>query len=439
MALLKVAGAMLAASLVAPAFATDCSEVGTPVERNFDKPACMLNKSPYISDLTLTNDHIWVLTGKVAIVGDNQNSATLLIQPGTKLVGDSGKDYLLIRRGSQIVAQGTANAPIVMTSSKPVGQRSRGDWGGLVISGNAPVNGCGLEDQNDPTRGFCELKGEGDSGLYGGGNPEDSSGVLEYVVVEYAGNEVTKGDELNGIAFQGVGSGTEVNYVQVHMGFDDGFEFFGGTVNAKHLVSTCNKDDSLDWVFGWQGKAQFVLIKQCNDFANNGIEADNNDDKRNSYPRSMPTLSNMTILGATGDGEATGQGILLREGTGAKIYNTIVKGFKKSCLDIDDAETMELAGDGESLIIESSIVDCATNFETEDFDITSWFQGGFGNMATDPMLVGHQLGPDSPAIGAGEPPFDIFFDFADYIGAFDGVNDWTENANGEKWISTAVK
>jgi hypothetical protein len=256
MRLVKLAGLLAAATLTSSAFATVCEEVGTPVQRNFDKPACMLDKSPYISNLTLTNDQVWVLTGKVAIGGDTANSATLLIEPGTKLVGDSGKDYLLIRRGSKIVAKGSANAPIVMTSSKPAGQRARGDWGGLVISGNAPVNGCGLEDQEDPTQGFCELKGEGDSGLYGGNNPEDNSGVLEYVVVEYAGNEVTKGDELNGIAFQGVGSGTTVDFVQVHMGFDDGFEFFGGTVNAKHLVSTCNKDDSLDWVHGWKGKAQ---------------------------------------------------------------------------------------------------------------------------------------------------------------------------------------
>jgi hypothetical protein len=438
MRLVKLAGLLAAATLTSSAFATVCEEVGTPVQRNFDKPACMLDKSPYISNLTLTNDQVWVLTGKVAIGGDTANSATLLIEPGTKLVGDSGKDYLLIRRGSKIVAKGSANAPIVMTSSKPAGQRARGDWGGLVISGNAPVNGCGLEDQEDPTQGFCELKGEGDSGLYGGNNPEDNSGVLEYVVVEYAGNEVTKGDELNGIAFQGVGSGTTVDFVQVHMGFDDGFEFFGGTVNAKHLVSTCNKDDSLDWVHGWKGKAQFVLIRQCDDFANNGIEADNNDDKRNSFPVSQPQLSNLTIIGATGDGEASGQGILLREGTAASIHSAIVTGFKKSCLDIDDAETMELADAGE-LYIESSIVNCATNFETEDFDITPWFLAGFGNMVADPQLEGYEPGPASPALGAGETPLDIFFDFADYIGAFDGINDWTENANGEKWISTATK
>jgi hypothetical protein len=204
------------------------------------------------------------------------------------------------------------------------------------------------------------------------------------------------------------------------------------------LVSTCNKDDSLDWVHGWKGKAQFVLIRQCDDFANNGIEADNNDDKRNSFPVSQPQLSNLTIIGATGDGEASGQGILLREGTAASIHSAIVTGFKKSCLDIDDAETMELADAGE-LYIESSIVNCATNFETEDFDITPWFLAGFGNMVADPQLEGYEPGPASPALGAGETPLDIFFDFADYIGAFDGINDWTENANGEKWISTATK
>lgn len=422
---LKLAGLLVSAMFAGSAFAA-CPEGTTPVQKNFDKQACQLS-GQYNSDLTLTADKIWVLSGKVAIGGDNANSATLLIQPGTKIVGDSGKDYLLIRRGSQIVARGTAQQPILMTSSKPKGERGRGDWGGLVINGNAPVNGCGLEDQAAKT-GFCELEGEGDSGLYGGNNPEDSSGVLEYVVVAYAGNEVTPGDELNGIAFQGVGSGTEVDFIQVHMNLDDGVEFFGGTVNVKHVVLTGNKDDSMDWVHGWTGKAQFVLIQQFEDFANNGIEADNNSKKLNSYPRSQPTISNITILGASGEGEASGQGILLREGTGANIHNAIVSGFKKACLDLDDGETFSHGADRANLSIDNSIVNCAKNFdeEAEDaFSVSGWFNGGNMNLEQDPMLEGVQPMAASPALGTGEVPFDLFFDFADYVGAFDGVNDWT--------------
>ena len=149
------------------------------------------------------------------------------------------------------------------------------------------------------SQGFCEANGEGNSGLYGGNNHEDSSGVLRYVRVEWAGFPVTGTDELNGIAFQGVGAGTVVDYIQVHYNNDDGVEFFGGTVNVKHVYLTGNKDDSMDWASGWRGKAQFILVHQAADEGNNGIEASNLESPMNGEPRSNPILANLTLIGST--------------------------------------------------------------------------------------------------------------------------------------------
>jgi len=168
-------------------------------------------------DTLLTADNQYILSGGV-FIGNDIDPVTLTIEPGTTLYGESATDgFLSIRRNAQIIAEGTAEAPIVFTSSKEPGSRARGDWGGLIINGNAPINAC-ADDGAD----FCEALGEGGTGFYGGTDPEDSSGVLKYVRVEFAGTLISPDNELNGIAFLGVGSGTEVDFVQVHMNADDG-------------------------------------------------------------------------------------------------------------------------------------------------------------------------------------------------------------------------
>ena len=146
----------------------------------------------------------------------------------------------------------------------------------------------------------CLHTARGDTGEYGGTDPEDSSGILRYVRVEFAGIEFSPDNELNGIAFQGVGSGTVVDYVQVHFNQDDGIEFFGGTVNAKHLYCTGIRDDSFDWTDGWTGKGQFWVAQQRGDDADNGFEADNNGDDNEANPRSNPTIYNVTLVGGSG-------------------------------------------------------------------------------------------------------------------------------------------
>jgi hypothetical protein len=221
-------------------------------------------------------------------------------------------------------------------------------WGGVVINGNAPINDCPEGAQGGTAA--CTKEGEANSGLFGGADATDNSGVLNYVVVKYAGSNVDPENQLNGIAFQGVGSATVVDYIQVHNNLDDGIEMFGGTVNLKHVVLTGNGDDSMDWTDGWTGNMQFVHIKQAGTAGDSGIEADNREGDENALPRSNPTIANMTIVGNPGE-----RGILLRRGTGADIYNSLVT---------NSATCFEVAGESVTLLgvdinLASVALDCA--------------------------------------------------------------------------------
>ena len=396
-------------------------------------------------DTTLTSDKQWVLRGGV-FIGDDINRTVLTINPGTTIYGEASTiGMLVIRRGSKIMAEGTAEAPIVFTSAQNDGSRSRGDWGGLIINGRAPVNGCGDDDMTD---GYCESLGEGGTGYYGGDDPDDNSGVLRYVRVEFAGHILSPDNELNGIAFQGVGRNTTVEYIQVHMNKDDGVEFFGGTVNVKHVLITGPADDCFDWTDGWTGKAQFVVLQQYDDAGDQGIEADNNGEDNAATPRSHPTLANFTIIGSP-DSEFSDLGILLREGTAANLYNFIVTGFNEACLDIDHDTTFTVSGAPGSLTgdltMESSIVSCATNYKmndekdedenpiTDPWSVETWYTGQNGNQAADPQLGApyNFTAPDftpqsgSPALSGASAPGDSFFDTVSFIGGVDPASDWT--------------
>jgi hypothetical protein len=389
------------------------------------KRLCVL-EGTYTSDVHLTSDFEYIVSGAVFIGGDNTNPATLTLDAGVKTYGESGLDFIVINRGSKISANGTVNNPVIMTSANDATATAttRSQWGGLIINGNAPVNGC-------TGSGVCELEGEGSTGLYGGNNPHDNSGNLNYVQVKYAGFNITPENELNGIAFQGVGDGTKVDYVQVHNSSDDGVEFFGGTVNLKHLVLTGNQDDSLDWTSGWQGKVQHVVIVPGADSGDHGFEADNNANNRDAQPRSKPQLSNVTMLG---NGNTTG-GILLREGTGANLSNFVVQGYGAECLDIDHAATFIAAGGAANtlngtLTMTNSRINCTTNFREEaddNFTVQSWFEAQAGNSTgatgmTSANYVNSSLINGLPAATQS----DSFFDNTDYIGAVkDAASDWT--------------
>jgi len=416
---------------------------------------------PLTGTITLTKDNLYLLQGGV-FVGNDVDESVLNIEAGTQIFGETAsKAFLVIRRNSKILAEGTKDEPIVMTSSAPEGERQRGDWGGLVINGKAPINGCDAAN--------CEAEGEGGTGKYGGDVATDSSGVLRYVRVEFAGNPITPDNELNGIAFQGVGSGTTIEYVQVHMAADDGIEFFGGTAQFKYVLTTGISDDNLDWTDGWTGKGQFFVAQQYDDAGDQGIEADNNGDANAALPRSNPQLANLTLIGSP-DSTRSDAGILLREGTGASIMNTLVVGFNEACIDIDHNETWNNG----LPTISNSLVQCATHFEREtwncddadkdadaeectsgtvvtgdfkeDWVVEDWFTGETSNVVAD--FAGTSVLADpfnvaspglTPASGATLPTagdataWDAFFTATTFVGGVDPANDWTAG-----WTTSAT-
>jgi len=282
-------------------------------------------------DITLTSDATWYL-GDIVVVGDDGSTdAVATIEPGTVILGDGPTSGFYVARGSQVIADGTANNPIVFTSLNeflrgegelPADPNARAEWLGLVINGFAPINNCNV-DTATPGTADCEDDGEASSGTYGGDDPADNSGILDYVRVEHAGVFFTEEDQSNGIAFQGVGSGTQVSNIQVHNNGDDGVEFFGGTVSVTNLVLTGISDDSIDWTDGWTGSLQNVLVIQSEDDGDYAIEADNRSvSAPNTTPRSNPKISNFTFIGRSGS-----DAIRLREGTAATLVNGIVFGF----------------------------------------------------------------------------------------------------------------
>ncbi|TQV72160.1 hypothetical protein FLL45_18235 [Aliikangiella marina] len=421
-----------------PSFATQLTAIGS-----FDN-VCELSGT-LTANATLSNDALWVLNGRVAVGEDRANSATLSIEAGTTIMGRSGDDFLVVRRDSQINAAGTAAAPITMTSFEDVtgAQTGIGQWGGLVLLGNAPANLCDGDGDNvaDATElANCSINAEGDAGLYGGDNPNDDSGTLRYVVVKHAGNALGSGDELNGITFAGVGDATEVDFIQVHENLDDGVEFFGGTVNVKHVVLTGNGDDSFDWAFGWSGRAQYVYIQHNDVFANRGFESDNSEDFPTATPLTDPMVSNVTIVGGNVPDEDS-EGVLLRHGTAGRLHNFVITGpaGMGECLEVDSfPETRANAASG-ALIMTNSVVACdnGENFKgnaTDTLTTEEWFLGQSGNLAFDGSaalnldLNGYVPLVGSPLLGAGidASTVDAWFDSTDYIGAFDGTNNWME-------------
>jgi hypothetical protein len=383
-------------------------------------------------DITLTNNTTWVLNGLVRIGNDNANSAEITIEPGTVLIGaGQTADYLYVNPGSKIFANGTAWAPIVLTSPQDGfiegTTPAPGDVGGLVVSGNAPANAC----PNAPFSCFSEFD---QTQRFGGDDPHDSSGEVTYMQVRYAGIEFQPNAEVNSFTFQAVGDGTTVHHLQAFRGQDDAVEFFGGTVNVNYMVVTESGDDGVDWDLGYSGNLQYGLVFHGEGFGEDfGIEGASNPDSFDALPRATPTLANYTFLG-NGNGDS---GILFKDGSGGRIFNTIVSGFPTGCIEWDDAPaTYDAAGTPAAPNTEVSafngvIVNCASNFVDDDaapYTVQSFFNSGEfeNNMAANPLLDVYMPMPNSPALTGGvDITTSEYFDFTAYRGGFDGMNDWT--------------
>ncbi len=390
-----------------------------------DKPVCILS-GRITADTHLTSNNSYLLEGQV-IIGENAvggEKTRLTIDAGTYVFGQVGLNFLVIDKNGQLHANGSASKPVIFTyeGDDEATSLTRGQWGGIVINGSAPINEAG---------GVAE--GEGSTGMYGGSDSTDNSGSMTYMQVKYAGQNITETNELNGIAFQAVGSGTNVDYVQVHNNSDDGVEFFGGTVNAKHIVLTGNEDDALDWTMGWNGKVQFVAVRQTSS-SEHCIEADNNADNNDASPRANPTISNMTCVG---DDAADGKGLRLREGTSASLSNFVVKTFASYCIDIDQTATFTNAGGSianlnGNLAMINSRIDTACPLEDEagdPFSVTDWFAAQSGSAVGNVDLGGSIGWTNGPMLNAVSPsiPAGTFFESVDYIGAIkDDTSDWTK-------------
>jgi hypothetical protein len=260
--------------------------------------------------------------------------AKLTIAAGTQVLGDAGatdKPALIVTRGAQLIAVGTKDKPIVFSSGNSAGTRMGGNWAGVALLGDAKINtgapcaagGAGCLEAGIEGIPPTELKAK-----FGGLNDAGSCGHLEYVRIEFAGAELEPAKELNGLTLGGCGSGTKLSYIQVHRGTDDGIEFFGGTASMDHVVLSGNEDDSLDWDYGWTGRAQFLVIHQRAGIGDWGIEGAGSPSSETAEPRTSPTIWNMTMVGRTG-----GKGIVFKEGSRGKIYNSIVQSFTTDVVD----------------------------------------------------------------------------------------------------------
>ena len=269
------------------------------------------------------------------------DGTTLTFEAGSIIKSDiTEKGAIIIERGAKLIADGRANNPIVFTSGKPAGQRAPGDWGGIILLGKAPTN--------RPLDPGPTIEG-GVGRKYGGTDPNDESGILRYVRIEYAGIAAEPGSEINGLTLGGVGAGTIIEYVQVSFGNDDAYEFFGGTVNAKNLIAFATADDDFDFDFGYIGKIQFGLAIRKPDFvdagdAGNGIESDNDGSGTSATPRTRPQLSNFTFAGANNaTGTAANHNFANRWRRAAQfvIRNSILMGYPKGGFDIESNQTVD--------------------------------------------------------------------------------------------------
>jgi hypothetical protein len=284
----------------------------------------------------------YILKGYVYVT----NNATLTFNPGCVIVSDiSEKGALIVEKGSKLIAEGSATNPIVFTSGKPAGSRAVGDWGGIILLGKAPTN--------RPLSPEPIIEG-GVNRTYGGTDANDNSGILRYVRIEFAGIAAEPGSEINGLTLGGVGAGTILDYIQVSYGNDDAYEFFGGTVNAKHLIAFATMDDDFDFDFGFTGKLQYGISlrdKPSDIDQANGVECDNDGSGTSATPYTKPSLVNFTLIGpydTAGAAALHGFGERWRRATRFVFRNNIQMGHRLGGFVMENDPTLNAYIAGES-------------------------------------------------------------------------------------------
>lgn len=414
------------------------------------------------TNTTWTADKIYQLKGFVYVT----DGATLTVEPGTIIKGDkASRATLVVTRGAKINATGTVEKPIVFTSGVAAGARREGDWGGIILLGKAPHN----KGINNKIEGGLSPTVAGEDAKYiqfGGTDATDNSGTLKYVRIEYAGIAFSVDNEINGLTLGAVGSGTTIDYVQVYRSGDDAFEWFGGTVNAKHLVATGTWDDDFDTDNGFSGKIQFALAQRfpliADQSKSNGFESDNDPGGTSDGPQTSAIFSNVTIVGPLAAANTNINGffqhaVQIRRNSSISTFNSIFTGFPDGIY-IDDT-TVGAAGATTAnytagrLSFENNLVYGITG---QDIKGTNKAAIEAGLRATNTFLAGTWAGAllTSPykyssdiaaAASVGRPDFtvvagsaaasgavftnakvaDSFFEKVAYKGAF-GTTDWTQ-------------
>ncbi|MBD3242064.1 MAG: T9SS C-terminal target domain-containing protein [Chitinivibrionales bacterium] len=417
--------------------------------------------------LTLDADSTYVLMEFVFV----EDGATLNIPAGTVIKGAPGgglnASALIICRGATINATGTADNPIIMTSvsddvdiSDDLGPNARGLWGGLIVLGKSIT-------QKADGEGQIEGIGTDPRGAYGGSDATDNSGTIQYVSIRYGGSNIGEGNEINGLTMGAVGSGTTIDHVEVYNNADDGFEWFGGTVNTKNLIAVGCKDDSYDWDEGFRGKGQYWVVVQGDDAGDRAAEMDGcaSDNRGDTENFSQPTIYNATFIGCgSGSGIPGNMIFKFREETGGYYYNSIFTDFAGD-IKYDANNAVSLVGvinfDDEKGTDGNLVSDHVVSGDLE-LSNNLFYDFAFG-ASTPEMLVKYSsfadadkapvlddvsskntFGDDAgvgrdgdgnvvllPAAGSlaltasRKTPSDSFFDNAAYIGAFDAGSDWT--------------
>jgi hypothetical protein len=401
------------------------------------------------ANTTWTADKIYLLSGIIRIA----DGATLTIEPGTVVKGGQAPDQsnatcLLVDKGGKLNAIGTKDKPIIFTSGQPKGQRDFGDWGGIVMFGKAPAN------KTNP-----QYEGGVIPGTYGGTDAADNSGTLKYVRIEFAGYPFEQDRELNSLTMCAIGNGTTIDFVQCSYNFDDAFEWFGGSVNAKHLVAYRTNDDDFDVDQGFSGRVQFgVSIADpavADVSTKNGFEIDNDAGGTTETPKTSAVFSNMTIIGAFKDTSDTrpalhGRGAHIRRNSEVSIFNSVWMGWREG-IRMDGINTFSNYNNGIAFLQNNIIAGNKTNFNGSGGVPAANFQNFYDSTANNnrkfslnsqvmlkdafnfsnpdftpstgsPVLTGASFA--NAKLGGG------FFTTTTHVGAFaendTWLNDWTE-------------
>lgn len=368
-------------------------------------------------DMTLSRDRGWTLSDVAYVT----SGTVLTIEPCTKIEG-SERGTLVIQRGAQIDADGSAEEPIVFTSAADETRRGAGDWGGLVLLGRAP----NFKGEDVAIEGLAATT----DSMYGGDDPDDSSGVLRHVLIEFGGIELATDNEINGLTMGSVGSGTVIENVMVNTTLDDCFEWFGGTVNAKNLVANNCGDDMFDADQGYRGTLTNLFGRHVEPRSDNpnGFEMDSDVD--GDEPVSNVTVNNATMCGTGEIGASVAYGMVLREGLTGDFEQVVVTGFDFG-VDLRDASTDVSIAD--SIMFDGVVEDVGNPDDadaelgtgTDPIDEDDWFATADGNTTAAPSFdVGDctaNSGPNSAVTDSG-------------VGAFAEDADWLNGA----WINWAT-